>query len=451
MINEFNKFISDNSLANPGDKILLAVSGGIDSMVMAYLFHQQGYTIGVAHCNFTLRAVDSDKDEEIVRQFAEKHNIPFYTRRFETKAFAKKNRISVQMAARELRYKWFEEIRTENMYDYIAIAHNLNDNIETLLINLIRGTGLAGMAGMKPSVNRIIRPLLFATRRDILSFRDQNNIDFREDSSIEGFISLSRGITICLILFLIYLVSAFELSSLNETAERFSGLNEIVTGHISRLREKISEENDQLIVYNINQLKKHLHNKAVVFELFKPYGLTSAILTDLLKIIEGKTGGQVITDTHRIIKDRNEIIVSAGVIRDEKTYAINGIDDFSLFPGISSAKKIRINDSYEIPDEPSVACVDFQKVDFPMIIRKWKAGDHFYPLGMNRKKKLSDYFIDEKYSKFDKENIFILESGGKIVWIIGDRIDDRFKITDSTKKGLLIKSKRKALIIKPVK
>lgn len=450
MINEFNKFISDNNLAKPEDKILLAVSGGIDSMVMAYIFQQQGYTTGVAHCNFTLRAKDSDKDEEIVRQFAEKYNTPFYSRRFDTKSFAKKNRISIQMAARELRYKWFEEIREDNLYDYIAIAHNLNDNIETLLINLIRGTGLAGMAGMKPSVNRIIRPLLFATRHDILSFRNQNNIDYREDSSNADTKYIRNKIRHLVIPLLREINPSIE-TTLNETTERFSGLNEIVTGHISRLREKISEEKDQLIVFNINQLKKHLHNKAVVFELFKPYGITSAILTDLLKIIEGKTGGQVITDTHRIIKDRNEIIVSAGVIRDETTYTINGIDDFSVFPGISSAKNFRITDSFEIPDEPSVACVDFQKVSYPVIIRKWKAGDNFYPLGMSRKKKLSDYFIDKKYSKFDKENIFILESDGKIVWIIGDRIDERFKITGSTKKGLLIKSKRKALIIKPVK
>jgi tRNA(Ile)-lysidine synthase len=450
LLNEFNKFISDNRLVKPADKILLAVSGGIDSMVMAYLFHQQGYTTGLAHCNFSLRAGDSDKDEEIVRQFAEKHEIPFFTKRFETKSFAKKNRISVQMAARELRYNWFEYIREKHGYDYIAIAHNLNDNIETLLINLIRGTGLAGLAGMKPSVNRIIRPLLFASRQDIITFRDRNNIEFREDRSNADTKYIRNKIRHLVIPVLKEINPSIE-TTLNETAERFSGLNEIVSKYISRLRDNISEENDQLIVFNINLLKKHIDNRAIVFELFKPYGITSAILTDLLKIIQGKTGGQVITETHRIIKDRNEIIVSAGAIRDEVSYTIKGIGDFSEFPGISSAKNIRITESYEIPDEPYFACIDFQKVSFPMIIRKWKPGDHFYPLGMSQKKKLSDYFIDNKYSRFDKENIFILESDGKIVWIIGDRIDDRFKITSSTKKGLLIKSKRKAMIIKPVK
>jgi tRNA(Ile)-lysidine synthase len=170
-----------------------------------------------------------------------------------------------------------------------------------------------------------------------------------------------------------------------------------------------------------------------------------------MKVIEGKTGGQIITDTHRIIKNRKEIIVSDEEIRNETRYTIKNEQAFCTFPGISSVRNVRITETFEIPSDPHIACIDSQKVTFPMTIRKWKAGDHFYPLGMKQKKKLSDYFIDNKYSRFDKENIFILESDGKIVWIIGDRIDDRFKITKSTKKGLLIKSKRKALIIKPIR
>ena len=170
-----------------------------------------------------------------------------------------------------------------------------------------------------------------------------------------------------------------------------------------------------------------------------------------MKIIGGKTGGQIITDTHRIIKNRKELIVSAEKKQIEKSFTIENIDDFSRFPGISTAKIITINPTYEIPYESHIACLDSQKVTFPLTIRKWKAGDYFYPLGMRQKKKLSDYFIDNKYSIFDKENIYILESGGKIVWIIGDRIDDRFKITNSTKTGLLIRSKRKELVIKPIK
>jgi tRNA(Ile)-lysidine synthase len=450
MIDEFKRFISENNLIKPGDKILLAVSGGIDSMVMAHLFHHQDYKIGIAHCNFSLRASESDKDEDMVRQFASDHHIPFYSTRFETKSFAKKNRLSVQMAARDLRYNWFEEVRMKNGYDSISVAHNLNDNIETLLINLIRGTGLTGMTGMKPISNRIIRPLLFATRQDILTYRNQHKIIFREDKSNADTKYTRNKIRHLVIPVLKEINPSIEIT-LNETAERFSGLNEIVSNYISRLKESISEEKEEFITFNISQLKTFLHNKAVLFELFKPYGITNALLIDLMKVIEGKTGGQIITDTHRIIKNRKEIIVSDEEIRNETRYIIKNEESFCTFPGISSARNVRITETFEIPSDPHIACIDSQKVAFPMTIRKWKAGDHFYPLGMKQKKKLSDYFIDKKYSRFDKENIFILESDGKIVWIIGDRIDDRFKITESTKKGLLIKSKRKAIIIKPVK
>jgi tRNA(Ile)-lysidine synthase len=450
MIEEFNKFIFENNLIKQGDKILLAVSGGIDSMVMAHLFLRRNHKEGIAHCNFSLRGQESDKDEELVRQFAADNNIPFYTIRFETKAYAKRNKLSVQMAARELRYNWFEEIRRKNGFDSVAVAHNLNDNIETLLINLIRGTGLAGMAGIKPLNNNIIRPMLFATRQEIQTYCDKNKIVFREDKSNADTKYTRNKIRHQVIPVIKEINPSVELT-LNETAERFSGFNEIVSDYISQLREKIGEEKEHIISFNISLLKTHLHNKAVIFELFKPYGVAKAKLNDLIRVIDGKTGGQIITDTHRIIKNRKEIVVSEEAYMQETSYTISDINAFCIYPGISSARNVKITDTYEIPSDPHIACIDLQRISFPVLIRKWKPGDYFYPLGMKQKKKLSDYFIDNKYSRFDKETIFILESDGKIVWLIGDRIDDRFKITSSTKKGLLLKLKRKALIIKPVR
>jgi tRNA(Ile)-lysidine synthase len=442
MIEEFKKFISENSLIKPGDRILLAVSGGIDSMVMAHLFCMQKISIGIAHCNFSLRGQESEKDEQLVRQFAADRGIPFYTTRFETKAFAKTNGLSVQMAARDLRYTWFEEIREKNGFDTIAIAHNLNDNIETLLINLTRGTGLTGMAGMKPVSNRIIRPLLFATRETIQAFRKENEIVFREDMS-NSETKYTRNKIRHLVIPVLKEINPSIEKTLNETADRFSGLNEIVTEYISELREIIADRNNESISFNIRQLELYLNNKAVLFELFRPYGITNALLTDLLKIIAGETGGLIITETHRIIKNRKELIVCVKVNPDETIFTIPDEESFTVFPGISSAKSVMITRSYEIPSDPLIACIDAEKIVFPIRIRKWKAGDHFYPLGMNKSKKLSDYFIDNKYSGFDKENKFILESEGKIVWIIGDRIDDRFKITAKTKTGLVIESIKK--------
>lgn len=450
MIDEFRKFIFENNLINAGDKVLLAISGGIDSMAMAHLFLRCGFPVGIAHCNFSLRASESDKDEEMVRQFALDNKIPFYTTRFETKAFAKKKRLSIQMAARELRYKWFEEIRSTNGYNSIAVAHNLNDNIETLLINLTRGTGLAGLAGMRPLNNNIIRPLLFATRQTIQTYLEQNNIVFREDRSNADTKYIRNKIRHKVLPVLKEINVSIE-TTLNETVERFSGYNEIVSEYITRLRGILSEEKENLVTFNVSLLKSHIHNKVVLFELFKPYGISNALLSDLVKVIYGKTGGMIIADSFRIIKNRNEIIVSDEKFHNEASYTINNKEALCSFPGISSARNVNITDTFEIPSDPYIACIDADKVLYPLKIRKWRSGDYFYPLGMNQKKKLSDYFVDHKYSKFDKENIFILESDGKIVWLVGDRIDDRFKITANTKKGLLIKSKRKALVIKPVK
>jgi tRNA(Ile)-lysidine synthase len=450
MLNELKRFIGENNLIRPGDRILLAVSGGIDSMVMAHLFLELGYKTAIAHCNFGLRGKDSDKDEELVRSFADHYRIPFHTSHFETKVFAKQKGYSVQMAARELRYDWFEKLMKDHRYDSVAVAHNLNDNAETILINLTRGTGIAGLTGMKPSSNKIIRPILFASRQEIVAYRDENNIQFREDRSNADVKYIRNKIRHQIIPLLREINPSVE-STLNETAERFSGISEIVSDYITELRNRVTEHREFSTVFSINLLKEQIHNKAILFELFRPYGITNMRLNDLVKVIHGKTGGQILTGSHRIMKNRKEIIVSGEDAGDQACYTITDINGFKKIPGISSAAFIEITDTFEIPSDPFSACVDLEKIVFPLSIRRWKPGDYFYPLGMRHKKKLSDYFIDSKYSRLDKENKLILESAGKIVWILGDRIDNRFRISVSTKKALLIKATKKALKIVPVR
>ena len=449
MLNEFKKFIAENNLINPGNRILLAVSGGIDSMVMSHLFLQTGIELGIIHCNFSLRTAESDKDEMLVYNFAKEHSIPFFSRKFDTKSYARMNGLSIQMAARELRYAWFEEVREMKRYDSIAVAHNLNDNIETLLINLTRGTGITGLTGMKPAINKIIRPLLFATREIITAYCIDNGILFREDKSNEDTKYIRNKIRHLIIPVLKEINPSIELT-LNETAERFTGINEIVNSYITVLRERVLDQDEKSITINISTLKEYLYNKTIVFELFKPFGITNVQLNDLIKVIRGKTGGQIFTDTHRIIKNRKEIIISDEDTRNEIFYKIENIKEFNKVPGITSAIYCDVEGKFDIPSDPFIAYLDSDKISFPLIIRKWKAGDYFYPLGMRQKKKLSNYFIDNKYSIIDKETILILESDSKIVWIIGDRIDNRYRISKSTKKALIIKSIKKALIIKPV-
>ncbi len=439
MLHDFLKYIDENRMIRKGDRVLMAVSGGIDSMVMAYLFTRSGSETGIAHCNFCLRGKESDKDEELVRKFAAGHGIPFFSKRFDTKVYAKNNKISIQMAARELRYGFFGEIMKKHGYNSTAIAHNLNDNIETLLINLTRGTGITGLTGMRPAGNNIIRPMLFATREAIENYCRKNKIRYREDKSNAETKYMRNKIRHLVIPVLRDINPSIE-HTLNETAERLSGVNEIVSVFIDRLRGEIQTEREDNIILNVNLLRLYLDNPGILYELTKPFGITSPLLKDLKNIIAGRTGGKVLTDTHRIMKNRNELIISPHRCRDNVTFEIDSIKDLRKVPFIESIKSVNITLNIQITSDPHTAFLDEQKVSLPLIIRRWHMGDSFYPLGMKQKKKLSDYFTDRKYSVPDKEKAYILESGGKIAWLIGDRIDDRFKITGLTRKALIIKA-----------
>jgi len=438
MLQDFLNYIKDNHLIRKGERVLLAVSGGIDSMTMTDLFVMAGIETGIAHCNFCLRGTESDLDEELVKEYAGSHKIPFYSVRFETKKYALKKGISIQMAARDLRYEWFEKIRKEKGFDSIAVAHNLNDNIETLLINLTRGTGIAGLTGMKVSGNKIIRPLLFATRQNIEEYCSEWNIKFREDQS-NSETKYTRNKIRHLILPLLKDINPSVEITLNETVERLSGINEIVSGVIEKIRGKCAVEADDYISFSIPKLKPWLNNKTIIFELFRPFGVSGSNLKDLIKLTGGRTGGQLFTHTHRLVKNRNEIIVTVLPESLNELYFAGSVNELKKIPGILSVRVADIKKGFRIPPGDGNACIDLDIVAFPVIFRKWKPGDFFYPFGMKQKKKLSDYFTDRKFSLPDKEKTLILESEGKIVWIVGERIDNRFRITESTRKALIIK------------
>ncbi|MCU0472221.1 MAG: tRNA lysidine(34) synthetase TilS [Bacteroidales bacterium] len=438
MLGEFLKYIEENHLINKGERILLAVSGGIDSMVMTDLFVRSGFETGIAHCNFCLRDKESDKDEKLVRKYAEDHKIPFYTVRFETKKYSMDRGISIQMSARELRYEWFEKIRKENGFDSIAVAHNLNDNIETLLINLTRGTGIAGLTGMRNAGNRIIRPLLFATRHTIEEYCRDRHVKFREDQS-NSETKYTRNKIRHLVIPLLKEINPSIEFALNETAERLSGINEIVSDVIENIRKNVSIRVGNNISFDISKLKPWLNNKTVIYELFRSFGISGSNVKDLCKIIAGRTGGQLFTHTHRFLKNRKEIIVSVFSEPENESYIAGSVSELKKIPWILTVRISSVTKSFKIPSGPETACLDLETLCFPLIIRKWRTGDFFYPFGMKQKKKLSDYFTDKKYSRLDKEKTYILESDGKIVWILGERIDNRFRISGNTKKALILK------------
>ncbi len=431
MNDEFLKYIKEKKLVRKDDRVLLAVSGGIDSMVMAHLFLGNGIETGIAHCNFCLRGMESDGDEELVRSFSAAKGIPFFSIRFNTKEYARQKKISIQMAARELRYEWFEKTRSENRYRVIAVAHNLNDNAETMLINLARGTGIAGLTGIKATSGMIIRPLLFATRSRIEEYCHKNNIYYREDRSNTE-TKYTRNKIRHLVIPVLREINPSVEETLAQTSERLAATNELASSLIEKIRQQASFSDGRDIIYKISRLEEIRNNDAVLFDMFRKYGINGSCAGDLKKVLKGRSGARIITPTHRIIKNRNEIIVSP---LDEKVFNEFRIDepsDFHKLPGMTSVDVFDSEAEMKIPDSPDIAFLDYGKLTFPLTVRRWKKGDSFFPLGMKKKKKLSDYFIDRKFPIGKKESILILESAGEIVWIIGERIDDRFKITPST-------------------
>jgi tRNA(Ile)-lysidine synthase len=442
MLSDFKKYIGDNNLVRKGDNVLLALSGGIDSMVMADLFLRAGIKTGAAHCNFCLRDNESDEDEEFVRSYAESRNIPFHSVRFNTRQHALSRKISIQMAARELRYEWFELIRKQHGYNSTAVAHNMNDNIETLILNITRGSGIAGLTGIKPINNNVIRPLLFATRYMIIAYSNKYKIRYREDKSNAEIKYTRNKIRHLVIPVLREINPAIEVT-LNNASGRLNDINDIATRFARETGEKIfSRGESDVVVADLNLLIPYLENRSLIYELFKQFGITDSLLTGLFNVIRGRSGARINTLSHRLFKNRHQLIISPGSTADrDREYSFMNISDMRVHDSIRSTRKIKMMPGYTIPKERNTACLDYQKISFPLLIRKWNPGDYFYPFGFNHRKKLSDYFIDRKWSVLDKEKAEIIESGGRIVWIIGERIDNRFRVTDTTTEILLIKAR----------
>lgn len=428
-------YIQQEDLFSTKDKILLTVSGGIDSVVLCDLFHTANLSFAIAHCNFQLRATESDGDEQFVKELATKYKVPFHHIRFDTDAYVKKNKVSVQVAARELRYEWFEKIRIEHQYTYIATAHHQGDVIETFFINLIRGTGISGLRSIVPKQGKIIRPLLFATKKDILTYAEKNKIAYHEDSSNASDKYLRNKIRHHLIPVLNELSPTAE-ASISHSIEKLRDAEFIYKEAMEDVRSKICTSKGASIYISIAELKKLNPIATYLYELLNPYGFNGATATDIIKVLSGESGKQFLSATHRLIKDRDFLILEPITTSDAKEeYMIEKDQVEFKIPGSDLHLHFQFSQpEHTIPTAAAIAAIDLDKLHFPLTIRKWKTADAFYPLGMKGKKKLSDFFIDKKLSLAEKENIWLLCSDEKIVWVIGMRLDDQFKVTDKTKK-----------------
>ncbi len=435
MIKAFITYIKEEKLIHPSDTVLLAVSGGIDSVVMCELFHQAKIKFAIAHCNFQLRGKESDEDELFVEQLSEKYNVPFHTIAFDTKQYAKKNKISIQVAARELRYNWFNEIADNFNYDCIATAHHQDDSIETFFINLLRGTGIRGLHGILSNQNNIIRPLLFAGRKGIESFAKQNKLKFREDSSNEEDKYTRNKIRHHLIPLLREINNHSEKNILL-AMEHLKQVEDIYSQSVQKKRSKVTINKGGITTISIAGLKKLEPLSAYLYEFLQPFGFNGAVVNEIIDSLDTSVSGkQFFSTTHRLIKDRSYLFIEEKKSKKNQSIEILKNSKTVIFD-LSSLrlKSIKRTKDYSIIFKKSVAQLDYDKLVFPLTLRKWEKGDFFYPIGMKGKKKLSDFFIDQKLSLIEKEDVWVMLSENKVAWVVGYRVDDRFKITDKTRK-----------------
>lgn len=422
-------------MVTPLQGTLLAVSGGIDSVVLCHLFHQSGLPFSIAHCNFQLRGQESEEDERFIFMLAKAFQVQYYKIAFDTENISAKEKLSIQVTARQLRYKWFEKLMVEHQYDRLATAHHMNDRIETFLYNFTKGTGIRGLRNMKAKSGNIIRPLLFASKSEIIAYAKTHNLKHRSDASNLSTKYNRNKLRIKAIPILKDINPALEKTSLS-TFKNLEETEALFLWAIQNFREKILLEKDGNIHIDLVQLKKSPAPQSILFELLSPYGFNLNQIQNILDEQTKASGAQFVTTDYRLIKNRNELIITKINNFDKEDILIQRTDQLIKL----NRYNIVITNTNSIPNTFSKsnksAWLDGTKLVFPLTIRTWKAGDFFHPIGMKgQKQKVKKYLTNEKLSLAEKENVKVLLSGKDICWIIGHRMDERFKLTDKTKEA----------------
>ena len=433
MLQKLKNHLNKNFPFLEDKKLFLAVSGGLDSMVMTHLFQELNYEIALLHCNFQLRALESFGDQKFVQDYAAAHNIPLFITQFDTEAYAKDYKVSTQVAARDLRYNWFyEQLDTEN-YDFILTAHHADDNLETFLINLSRGTGLEGLTGIPEQNDVIVRPLLIFSRTEIENFAKENSLQWREDSTNASDKYLRNKIRHNLVPLLKEL-NPNMIASFQKTETYLQEALAMVEDASIMVYQQVAEQKAEEIHFDLNQLKKLPNYKSYLYHWLHEFEFSA--WEDIYDLVESQSGKQVFSPEFRLLKNRNFLILSPiSSINEKEEYLIEKNQTEVNFP-----LKMRLcNIDHLSIAENATIFVDEDKLEFPLVLRHWQEGDSFYPFGMDGKsKKLSKLFKDEKLSLIEKENAWLLCSDNQIVWVIGIRPDDRFKTDLSTRKILKI-------------
>lgn len=433
----FENYCKKHSLFTQDDKILLAVSGGVDSMVMLDLFKYSNLQVGIAHCNFQLRDKDSDHDELFVTNEAKRLGIDCYSKKFKTKVYSGENVVSIQMAARELRYTWFEELRQKKGYSLVATAHNLDDSLETVLFNLTKGTGIAGLKGIPIKTGNIIRPLLFAQKQEILSYANKNGLKWRTDiSNIDN--KYARNLIRNKVIPVLKKINPKILDTFSNTTDKINVVSSLFVKWIESMRsDAVENRGEDIFIAKSKILDWEINaRELILFEIIRLYGFNYNQAKNVCTSID-EIGKLFISETHHLNIDRDLIIISK--IPDINTRVIIEKGD-QLIELNGSNIVMEVHDKkINIEPDVNVAYLDLDDLVFPLVIRNWLEGDSFVPLGMKGEKKLSDFMIDEKIPLNLKSRVLVVTSAGNIVWIVGHRIDDRYKITENTTRTCRLK------------
>lgn len=432
-ISKVREFVYEHQLLEDDSEIIIGVSGGADSMALLDILIQLGYECIVAHCNFHLRGDESNRDSQFVKNYCQKHEIKFTSIDFDTFGYMEEHSISLEMAARDLRYKWFEETRIKYNADKIAIAHHRDDSIETVLINLIRGTGIKGLTGISASNGNIVRPLLCLSRSEIIEYLAENKIEFVTDSTNNENEYIRNKIRLDIIP-LLQTINPSVTKTIQKTSENLSSVEKIYNQSISQSKQRIFSQ-DRI---NVDLLLKENEPKTVLFEILNPYGFNSDIVQDIFSAAKGISGKIFYSENYVLVKDRNYFILKEKVETNNTIYYIEEGTFNINYPLKLNIEVYENSPSSSIVKNKDIIYLDKNKLSFPLTIRKWQKGDKFVPFGMKGSKKISDYFSDNKFSIIDKKNVWLLCSDDKVVWIIGERTDERFRITSNTKTILKI-------------
>jgi len=415
-----------------GKKLLIACSGGLDSTLMTILFKELKFDISLAHCNFSLRGVESDGDEKFVLNLADKLSILVFNKAFNTKQYAEDKKISTQMAARDLRYEWFEELCEKHDFDFLLTAHHLDDDLETFFINLSRGTGLRGLTGIPDVNDKIIRPFLIFSRQEILNYAKKNSIIWREDSSNSKTDYLRNKLRLE-VLPKFKNINKQTLQNFQVSQKHLAESQSLINDYMILVSNLVISKTKEGYQININKLKELPNTNALLYELLSPYGFTA--WEDVSDLLSAQSGKQVFSSTHKLLKDRDVLFLS-------EIHSEEGIHEYLISEG-TTAIKSPLNLKFETVSaisgtDTNTVYLDRTKLQFPLELRKWEDGDYFFPFGLKGKKKVSKFFKDEKLSLLAKENCWLLCSADEIVWVIGMRMDERFKVDSNTQEILKI-------------